>query len=92
MRTFIEDEQLALPNDRTRQCHDLSLADREIGPGGGDARVEREPALVAGGRLGLGLELGETRGSKGAVEGRVVDLIEWVEVLANRAVEEVSLT
>lgn len=92
MRTFIEDEQLALPNNRTRQCHDLPLADREIGPAGGDARVEREPALVAGGRLGLRLELGETRGSKGAVEGRVVDLIEWVEVLANRAVEEVSLT
>ena len=45
-RRFIEDQQLALTDDRACQCEDLALADGEIAAAARDLAIECDATLV----------------------------------------------
>ena len=81
-RTFIENEELALAHDRTRQRENLALADRQVAAAARDLGVERDPSLV-----GLALQREQTRGTQRVVKNGIVVQRERIEVLTERAAE-----
>lgn len=86
VRTFVENQQLALAHNRPREREDLALADGQVAASARDRRVERDPALVR-----LALEREQARGAQRVVEHDVVVEREGVEVLAEGATEELGL-
>lgn len=71
--TLVENQQLALPHDCTREREDLALADRQVAAAARDLAVERQAALVC-----LILQREKAGGAEGVVEDRVVVLGEGV--------------
>ena len=94
-RRLVEDEQFALAEHRARERDDLPLADGHVPAPARDLRVEPEPergrALVRG-RTRVWCEGEEAGGAEGRVQGRVGVRAERVEVLAERAGEELGLS
>ena len=86
VRTFVENQQLALAHNRPREREDLALADGQVAASTGDGRVERDPTLVR-----LALKRKQARGAQRVVEHDVVVEREGIEVLAERATEELGL-
>lgn len=85
-RTFIKNEQLALPDHSSRQRNNLSLADGQIAPTTSHGTIERDHTLVA-----FILYREETGGTEGGVQRRVVKLVEWIEVTTEGAAQELRL-
>ena len=80
---LIEDEELALAHDRTRQRENLALADRQVAAAARDLGVERDAALVH-----LALQREQACSAERVVQDSIVVLREGVEVLAERAAEQ----
>ena len=80
---LIEDEELALAHDRTRQRENLALANRQVAASARDLGVERDAALVR-----LALQREQACGAEGVIQDGVVVLREGVEVLPERAAEQ----
>ena len=81
-RRLVQNEQLALADDRTRKRENLTLANGEVAAATRDGAVERDAAFV-----GFVLQREEAGGTQRVVERRVVVLGERVQVLAECAAE-----
>jgi hypothetical protein len=81
-RGLVQDQQLALTQDRTGKGNNLSLADGQVASTRRDLTLEREPILVP-----LGLEREQARRAESGVKFGIVVLVEHVEVLPERTTQ-----
>lgn len=78
--TFVQDQQLALTNNGSRQGQDLSLTNRQVLPAFSNHAVQCD--LVFHHIL---LQFSEARSAQCRVEGSVIVLLKWVQILSVKA-------
>jgi hypothetical protein len=88
-RRLVEDEHLALAHERAREREDLALAHGQVPAAARDRAVEPERRGAVRGLVRLQRE--QARGAQRVVERRVVALSERIQVLAQRAAEQLRL-
>ena len=91
----IEEDDLRIDDERASQRHERALADAEVVAVGVDGHVEREARarlVVIEDLAGLeadGRRLGEqVRAPEGVVKPLVIVLVEWIEIVAQRALRD----
>ena len=85
-RRLVQDEQLTPAHDRAREGEDLALADGQVRAASRDLAVECDSGLVI-----LVLQAEQAGGTERVIQDCVIVLREGVEVLAQRATQELRL-
>lgn len=85
-RTFIQNEQLALSDNCSRQGKDLALANRQVATTTRNGGIKSDTAFVA-----LILQREQSRSTQSIVQNRIIILSEGVQVLPQGTAEKLRL-